>query len=233
MEFTDGRRTYYDHEKAYRQITAKGGVGWDDLSGAKGDDSYASIHAFLESSFAAHLNADSTVLELGCGGGQVALMFARRGCITHGLDYSPTAVSLARLNADRAGLTVDFREGDCLTLKDYADASFDLVVDNHVWHCIVGREDRAAFLKSAFRVLKPGGLFFSETMTREGGFSPSTVGADPATFVALNQSRYWVAREEALKELESVGFEIVYEDIKSQAGTPGIGDLLVVYGKRP
>jgi len=233
MPFTDGRRTYYDHEKVYRQITAKGGLGWNDLSGALDSDSYDSIHAFLDSPFASQLKANRSVLELGCGGGQVAMMFARRGCVTHGLDFSPTAISLAKSNADQAGLMIDFKEGDCLTLKDYADASFDLVVDNHVWHCIVGREDRAAFLKAAFRVLKPGGLLFSETMTREGSFSPSVVNADPETFIARNKSRYWVAREEALEELKLAGFEIVYERIKSQAATPGVGDLLVIYGRRP
>jgi len=233
MQFTDGRRTYYDHEKAYRQIAAKGGTGWDDLSGVKGNDSYDSFIEFLDSSFASSLKEHSSVLELGCGGGQVAMMLARRGYLAHGTDFSPMAISLAKANADRAGLTIDFKEGDCLTLKDYADTSFDLVVDNHVWHCIVGREDRSAFLKTAFRVLKPGGLFFSETMTREGNFSPPVVGADPDTFIATNKSRYWVARDETLEELNLAGFEILHERIKSQAATPGVGDLLVVYGKRP
>jgi SAM-dependent methyltransferase len=226
-------RTYYDHEGCYRQVAAKGGVGWDDFCRSGGQGSYVAIKEFLNSPFASFLDATRAVLDLGCGGGQVAMMFARRGCITHGIEFSPTAVSLAQANAAKAGLTIDFKEGDCLTLKDYADLGMDLVTDNHVWHCIVGQQDRRAFLQAIFRVLKRGGLLFSETMTREGNFSPDFVSADPQTFIACNHSRYWVGREEALEDLKSVGFEILYERLSSQAATPGVGDMLVVYAKRP
>ncbi len=54
--------------------------------------------------------------------------------------------------------------GNCLALELPA-ASFDLAVDNHVLHCIVGA-DRARFLREVARVLRPGGLFFSDTMSR-------------------------------------------------------------------
>jgi SAM-dependent methyltransferase len=170
MQFKDGRRTYYDHDIPYQKIVAKGGIGWDDLSAKNDNDSYLGIEEFLNSPFASFLGTNRNVLDLGCGGGQVALMFARRGCVTHGIDFSPTAISLAKANANKAEVTIDFKEGDCLTLKDYADLSMDLVADNHVWHCIVDRQDRRAFLQAIFRVLKPGGLLFSETMTREGDF---------------------------------------------------------------
>jgi 2-polyprenyl-3-methyl-5-hydroxy-6-metoxy-1,4-benzoquinol methylase len=232
MRFEDGHRTYYDHEGPYRQIAAKGGVGWDDLAGNPGNDSYAAVQEFLDSPFAATLGAGKAALDLGCGGGQVAIMFAGRGCVTHGIDYSPTAIVLAKANAREAGLHIDFREGDCLTLKDYADRSMDVVADNHTWHCLVEGEDRGAFLRAAFRVLKPGGVMFSETMTREGDFSAAAVDADPRTFVSRHQNRYWVGRAEALEELKSAGFEIIKDRLKPQEDLPGVGELLVVYARR-
>lgn len=233
MQFNDGRRTYYDHEGLYRRIVAGGGVGWDELPGNNSSDSYAAVEEFLNSPFAAFLGADRTALDLGCGGGQVAMMFAKRGCITHGIDFSQTAVSLAKDNALKAGLFIDFSEGDCLTLKSFADCSMDIVADNHVWHCIVDRQDRRAFLQAAYRVLKRGGLIFSETMTREGDFSPSAMDADPRTFIARHHNRYWVARAEAMEEMKSVGFEIFYERLKPQVDAPGVGELLIIYAKRP
>ena len=229
MEFDDGRRTYYDHEGVYRAIAEKGGVGWDDLTPGGGRDSYVGIEAFLGSSFGAFLGAGRSALDLGCGGGQVAMMLARRGCITHGVDFSATAISLARSNARHAGLEIDFVEGDCLNLRAFADGSMDFVADNHVWHCIVDSKDRRAFLGAALRVLKPGGVFFSETMTREGDFSASAVDADASTFIAKAHNRYWAGRDEALDELRHAGFEILYERLKSQPDAPGVGDLLVIY----
>jgi ubiquinone/menaquinone biosynthesis C-methylase UbiE len=232
MQFDDGRRTYYDHEGPYRRIAAKGGAGWDALSGDASNDSYAAVEEFLSSPFAAFLGAGQTVLDLGCGGGQVALMLAKRGCVTHGIDFSPTAISIAKANAAKVGLSIEFREGDCLTLAAYADRSMDMVADNHAWHCIVDQQDRRAFLQAAYRVLKNGGLIFSEMMTREGDFSPSVVDADPRTFIARHHNRYWVGREEALDELKSTGFEILHERLKPQMDAPGVGSLLIVYARR-
>jgi SAM-dependent methyltransferase len=232
-QFTDGRRTYYDHERLYQRIVDGNGVGWDDHSGDKSSDSYCAVEEFLNSPFASFLGADRTALDLGCGGGQVAMMFAKRGCVTHGIDFSPTAVSLAKANANKAGLSIDFSEGDCLTLTAFTDHSIDVIADNHVWHCIVDRQDRRAFLQAAYRVLKRGGLIFSETMTREGGFSPSVMDANPCTFIARHHNRYWVGREEALEDLKSVGFEIFYDRLKPQVDAPGVGDLLIIYAKRP
>ena len=57
--------------------------------------------------------------------------------------------------------------------KGFADETFDLVVDAHLLHCIVGG-DRAAVLRSVVRVLRPGGWFQVLTMC---GDDPNVVQA--------------------------------------------------------
>ena len=83
----------------------------------------------------------------------------------------------------------------------YADASFELVVDNHLLHCIVTPSDRRAVLGEIARVLAPGGRLWSETMTREGYFEAARFHADPTTGIAANHSRIWVTRAELTAEL--------------------------------
>lgn len=50
--------------------------------------------------------------ELGCGGGQAALRLARAGYAVTGIDFSETAIELARRNAADAGLAATFLVGD-------------------------------------------------------------------------------------------------------------------------
>jgi SAM-dependent methyltransferase len=193
-------RTYYDHERAYRTIADAGGSGWDDLSTGPQTESYLAIDRFLDSPLAVPGDA----LDLGCGGGQASIKLAARGYRVVGVDFAPTAIELARRNAP----DVKFIVGDCLSLE-LPDGSFDLVVDNHVLHCIIGA-DRARFLREVARVLRPGGLLFSDTMSREGNVDFDRFGFDPTTFVSKNNNRYLVGESELDAELSAAGFEIAF-----------------------
>lgn len=216
-------RTYYDHEAAYRAIAESGGSGWDDRPAArKDDDSYVAIDAFLASAFAAPGDA----LDLGCGGGQVAIKLAAHGYRVVGVDFAPSAIALAKRNAPELTFVV----GDCLALE-LPSASFDLAVDNHVLHCIVGA-DRARFLREVARVLRPGGLLFSDTMSREGYVDFARHEIDPVTFVSMRGNRYLVGADELDAELRDAGFEILVRDARPDLEST-IGDSLVRVARRP
>jgi release factor glutamine methyltransferase len=68
------------------------------------------------------------VLDVGVGSGAIALAIAYEhpGARVTGVDTSPDALSLARENADRLGLTVELRQGGL----DAAAEGWDLVVAN-------------------------------------------------------------------------------------------------------
>lgn len=212
----DARRVYYDHEPAYQAIAEAGGVGWDDLpveqrnlcDDADEADSYVALERFLASRWAPQPGVRA--IEFGCGGGQASLKLAEHGYSVVGVDYSETAIDLARKNAEQAELDCEFIVGDVLDLTDFDDAEFGLVIDNHCLHCLVEPADREAFLREATRVLHPGGILFSETMTREGFFDPDQFDVDPETYISAERTRIWVSKIELDEELRGANFNIIH-----------------------
>lgn len=248
---SDRRRIYFDHDPVYRRIAAAGGRGWDDRCADQDQGSYRALEWFLASEYCPPNARQFGALDLGCGGGQVALRLAELGFRVTGVDFSEAAIELARRNAaakaesvvadgagpDRAsGVTETAAEllpeirlvvGDCRSLPQFADEEFQLVVDNHVLHCLIGSADRLAFLGTARRLLKPGGIFFSETMSAEGALDMTALGIDPATRIDKHHSRFWVTASELNEELNAAGFEILYQEIRPDADQPCPGDAII------
>jgi 2-polyprenyl-3-methyl-5-hydroxy-6-metoxy-1,4-benzoquinol methylase len=210
------RRIYYDHEPAYRDLAARGGHGWDDFfTDDPPDDSYAALGQFLDSS-ACPRPLPASVLDLGCGGGQAAILLAQRGFRVVGVDYSETAIALARRNALRAGVQSTFHVGDCTALSFFETEAFDLVIDNHVSHCLIEPEHRQHFFLHARRLLQPAGVFFSETMVACEHFDPLVMNVPAGQNHNVRKTRIWVARGQFTAELESVGFRILSQDERPQ-----------------
>lgn len=103
------------------------------------------------------------LLEVGCGPGGNLWFMAREGFATYGVDGSPTAVRRAtgRLDAEVPGWTGAVSVGD-ITRLEFADATFDGVVDSEAIYCN-SFDESVQIYGEVRRVLKPGGLLFSRT----------------------------------------------------------------------
>lgn len=216
---------YAIHDQAYRRKRQNPAfAGWNDVEGTQ--ENLRWLAEWVGDRPAGR------VLELGCGAGDQALWFAAQGYEAVGLDISENAVDWAREKAASQGLAAEFFQGSVLELP-FEDASFDYVLDGYCWHCIVGEEHRAAFLREAARVLRPGGIFTGITMVNDSRFQGEQEYDRERHLQFMNgvAVRYWTRTEEALADLRAAGFDVVrYEE--RPADDERKEDLLFVDARR-
>jgi 2-polyprenyl-3-methyl-5-hydroxy-6-metoxy-1,4-benzoquinol methylase len=101
------------------------------------------------------------VLHLQCHIGPDTLCLARRGAVVTGLDFSKSALEVARRLAEETGLKADFVQGTVEQAPDLTPGPFDLVYTT--WGTICWLPDMAAWAKVIASVLAPGGeLYFAD-----------------------------------------------------------------------
>lgn len=112
------------------------------------------------------------VLDAGSGlGGPSRYVAQAYDCQVRGVDLAPTYVAIARLLADRAGLSrvLEYGVGDLLALP-FSDATFDAVYTQHV---VMNIADRDLAYREIRRVLKGGGVFaFYDVLAADGKPAP-------------------------------------------------------------
>ncbi|WP_068275336.1 bifunctional 2-polyprenyl-6-hydroxyphenol methylase/3-demethylubiquinol 3-O-methyltransferase UbiG [Aldersonia kunmingensis] len=101
-------------------------------------------------------------LDVGCGGGFMSERFARAGVTVLGIDPSEVSLATARKHAETNGLPIEYRTGfgEELPVDDQAfDIAFCCDVLEHV-------SDLDKVISETARALKPGGLYFFDTINR-------------------------------------------------------------------
>jgi ubiquinone/menaquinone biosynthesis C-methylase UbiE len=125
------------------------------------------------------------LLDLACGTGRHALIFAKRGFDVTGLDYSKPFLREARRKARVAGRKIRFVHGDMRKLgSHFAANNFGLVVSLYnSFGYFDDRRDDAKLLHDVHRMLAPGGAFVINTINLDGAVkrlaSPISVGREP------------------------------------------------------
>jgi 2-polyprenyl-6-hydroxyphenyl methylase/3-demethylubiquinone-9 3-methyltransferase len=102
------------------------------------------------------------LLDIGTGGGVLAEEFAALGCRVTGIDISPRSIAVAQAHAALRGLSIDYRV-DSGTSLSFDNNSFEAVSCCDVLEHI---RDWRQVIAEVARVLKPGGLFFFDTINR-------------------------------------------------------------------
>jgi trans-aconitate methyltransferase len=93
-----------------------------------------------------------SILDLGCGDGQLTQRIVAAGARVSGVDASPEMVAAAR----NRGIAAAEAHAESLP---YRDAAFEAVFSNAALHWV---RDQDAMLAEVHRVLKPGGRFVAE-----------------------------------------------------------------------
>ncbi len=202
------KTNYIAHDETYKRRKAEGRPGWSDSETLA--ENLATLEEILQASY---VPRNGKLLELGCGAGDLALWFAGKRYDAHGVDIAPTAIAWAQEKAKERNLEADFRVGNVLDLRDFADDYFEFVLDGHCFHCIIG-DDRSLFLTSARRVLKPGGVFQVETMCGDPGNRDKELRKhfEPKSRCVIFDgvaTRYLGLAEDILTEIKEAGFRIL------------------------
>jgi SAM-dependent methyltransferase len=133
------------------------------------DGNYDYFSRFMESSAIELLDrlrveSGTSLLDVACGSGQLALVAARRGVKVTGVDIATNSIVAALGRATAEGLDARFDEGDAEALP-YPDASFDVVASLYGAMFAPRPELVAAEL---LRVCRPGGTIVMGNWTAEG-----------------------------------------------------------------
>ena len=103
------------------------------------------------------------ILDAGCGSGRNIAYFLREGYEVHAADADPEAVehvrSVARTLAP--GLPTSNFRVESVEEMSFEDECADVVISNTVLHFAQDDAQFESMLRGTWRVLKPGGLFFS------------------------------------------------------------------------
>ena len=105
------------------------------------------------------------LLDLACGHGRLANPFAERGVRVTGLDITPMFLELARADAAKRGVDVEYVAGDMRELP--WRERFDRVLLWFTSFGYFGDEDNRRVLREAHAALRPGGLLVIDLNNRD------------------------------------------------------------------
>jgi SAM-dependent methyltransferase len=101
------------------------------------------------------LASGASALSVADGEGRNSVWLAEQGLAVTALEISPVALEKARRLARGRGMTVDFMQGDMLTMK-WPPATYDFVVG--IFIQFVGPEEREVQFARLKQAIRPGGL---------------------------------------------------------------------------
>jgi ubiquinone/menaquinone biosynthesis C-methylase UbiE len=150
---------YFQAESSYwRDVYTCGDVQAENIQ-----DRHAAILAWIDD---LHLAPGSSVLDIGCGAGFMAIALSRRGFRVHAVDTVDAMVELAKGNAGNAGI-IDMPSFsvDNVHALSFGDSLFDLVTAIGV---IPWLERPEPAIREMARVTKPGGHIILTTSNSAG-----------------------------------------------------------------
>ena len=121
--------------------------------------------------------SDSSVLDIGCGGGILSDSMARSGAQVLGIDMSAKALGVARLHALEASTpNVSYQEISAEELAAERPAGFDVVTCMEMLEHV---PNPASVVRACSQLVKPGGWVFFSTINRNPkAFLLAIVGAE-------------------------------------------------------
>jgi len=143
-------------------------------------------------------------IDLGCGAGNYAIYLAGRGFEVTGVDFSQTAIKIARESASRKGVKCNFFVADVVDELDSVNQTWDFVYGWGLLHHILP-EQRQKYVENVRRILNPSGRYLSVCFSQEDtGFGGSGKFRESSLGTVL-----YFSSEDELRELFKPYFKIL------------------------
>ena len=157
----------------------------------------------------AHLRPDSTILEIGCGTGSLALAMSPFAGHVHAMDCSAEMIRIANQKKETQGVTnVTFHQGTLDERVPLEPGQADGVWAYSILHFFA---DRTRTLKTIFELLKPGGTFISSNVCLGESWLPYGAIITVMHWFGKAPVVYVYDRETILRELHEAGFVDIEE----------------------
>jgi ubiquinone/menaquinone biosynthesis C-methylase UbiE len=177
------------------------------------------------------VNEGERVLDVACGTGNAAIPAAAAGGAVTGLDITPELLDDARRNAAKAGVEVEWVEGDAQELP-FDDGSFDVVLST--FGCMFAPDHRATALEIA-RVLAPGGRFGVVAWRPEGNigkFFATIAQFAPPPPEGFQPPPLWGVRDHVTEIFAGTGFELAFEDSAAHFHFADTDEMVAEYSEK-
>ncbi len=151
-------------------------------------------------------------IELGCGTGNYVIYLSKMGFDVTGIDFSETAIKIAKNSAEKKGVRCNFIVadvlGDMAEIQDTYDFAYDWEVLHHIFP-----QDREKYISNIYRLLNPEGLYLSVSFSEE---SPQFGGKGKYRKTPLDTVLYFSSESEMvslfkphleIEELKTVDIE--------------------------
>ncbi len=119
----------------------------------------------------------SKILDIACGAGRHSIEFAKKGFIVTAFDLSKNLLNNAKVNAQKAGVDIDFIRAD---IRDfYIDVKFDLVLNLFTsFGYFESDEENFKVFKTAYNHLNENGFFVFDYFNKkylEENLTPNSI----------------------------------------------------------
>ncbi|HED06830.1 MAG TPA: class I SAM-dependent methyltransferase [Ignavibacteria bacterium] len=119
----------------------------------------------------------SKILDIACGAGRHSIEFAKKGFIVTAFDLSKNLLNNAKVNAQKAGVDIDFIRAD---IRDfYIDVKFDLVLNLFTsFGYFESDEENFKVFKTAYNHLNENGFFVFDYFNKkylEANLTPNSI----------------------------------------------------------
>lgn len=167
----------------------------------------AACRKFERSARSLNCLADLRLLDIGCGAGLLCEPFTRLGAQVIGVDPSASNIAAAKLHAEKAHLSIDYR---CTTVEDMdVRERFDIILAMEVVEHVA---NVGLFLDRCAAMLKPGGIMVASTLNRNWkSFALGIVAAEYVLRWLPRGTHQWdkfVTPDELARHLERNGLGI-------------------------